>query len=115
MDPEKPPPTNEDRETVDAQPPRVDPDRKEQDPNKPVDGVEAESAPDSPEAESLPTPSRGTSPASYVNRLHVGPPPIRRPHEDNAGDRLAVGAHADRRAVASEPAAWLPGDRSELA
>ena len=51
MDPKKPPPANEDRKTVDPQPPGVDPERREQHPNKPDDGAEAESSPDSPDAE----------------------------------------------------------------
>jgi hypothetical protein len=49
MDPKEPSPANEDRKTVDPQPPGVDPGRKEQHPTKPDDG--AESARDSPEAE----------------------------------------------------------------
>ncbi|MCD6022971.1 MAG: hypothetical protein K0R20_2681 [Actinomycetia bacterium] len=51
MEPKEPPPANEDRKTVDPQPPGVDPERKQQRPSKPDDGAEAESAPDSPEAE----------------------------------------------------------------
>ena len=49
MDPKEPPPANEDRKTLDPQPPGVDPERKEEHPTKPDDG--AESAPDFPEAE----------------------------------------------------------------
>ena len=51
MDSKERPHANEDRTTVDPQPPGVDPGRKEQHPSKPDDGDEAESAPDSPEAE----------------------------------------------------------------
>jgi hypothetical protein len=51
MQPKPPPLPSEDRETVDPHPPGVDPEREEQHPNKPDDGAEAESAPDSPEAE----------------------------------------------------------------
>jgi hypothetical protein len=51
MDPKEPPPANEDRKSVDPQPPGLDPERKQQRPSRPDDGAEAESAPDSPEAE----------------------------------------------------------------
>jgi hypothetical protein len=51
MDPKEPPPANEERKSVDAEPPGVDQERKVQRPSKPDDGAEAESAPDSPEAE----------------------------------------------------------------
>jgi hypothetical protein len=49
MDPQQPPPTDEDRKTIDSHPPGVDPERREQRPSKPDDGAGAE--PDSPEAE----------------------------------------------------------------
>ena len=51
MQPKPPPPANEDRETVDPHPPGRDPEREEKRPSKPDDGAEAESEPDSPEAE----------------------------------------------------------------
>jgi hypothetical protein len=51
MDPKEPPPANEDRKTVDPNPPGVDPERRERRPDKPDDGPESEPAPDSPEAE----------------------------------------------------------------
>jgi hypothetical protein len=51
MDPKEPPPTNEERKSVDPEPPGVDREREVQRPSKPDDGAEAESAPDSPEAE----------------------------------------------------------------
>jgi hypothetical protein len=51
MDPKEPPPANEERKSVDPQPPGVDRERKVQRPSRPDDGAEAESAPDSPEAE----------------------------------------------------------------
>ena len=49
MDPQKPPPANEDRKTVDPNPPGVDPERKERRPDKPDGGPESE--PDSREGE----------------------------------------------------------------
>ena len=51
MDPKEPPPKNEDRKTVDPNPPGVDPERKERRPDKPDGGPESEPAPDSPEGE----------------------------------------------------------------
>jgi hypothetical protein len=51
MDPQKPPPPNEERETVDPDPAGVDPERKERRPDKPDGGPESEPAPDSPEGE----------------------------------------------------------------
>ena len=51
MDPKESPPANEERKSVDAEPPGVDQERKVQRPSKPDDGAEAKSAPDSPEAE----------------------------------------------------------------
>ena len=51
MDPKEPPPANEERKSVDPDPPGVDRERKVQKPSEPDDGAEAESAPDSPEAE----------------------------------------------------------------
>ena len=50
MDPKGPPPANEDRITVDPNPPGVDPKRRERRPNKPDGGPESE-APESPEGE----------------------------------------------------------------
>lgn len=51
MDPKESPPKNEDRQTVDPNPPGVDPERKEHRPNKPEGGPESEDALDSPEGE----------------------------------------------------------------
>ena len=51
MDPQKPPPQNEERETVDPDPPGVDRQRKERRPHEPNGGPESEPAPDSPEGE----------------------------------------------------------------
>ena len=51
MDPKEPPPANEERKSVDPEPPGVDREREVQRPSKPDDGAEAESGPDSPEAE----------------------------------------------------------------
>jgi hypothetical protein len=51
MEPKEPPPANEDRKTVDPQPPGVDPERRERQPNEPHDGPESEPAADPPEAE----------------------------------------------------------------
>ena len=51
MDPKEPPPANEERKSVDPEPPGVDPERRVQRPSRPDDGAEAGSAPDSPEAE----------------------------------------------------------------
>ena len=51
MDPKGPPPANEDRITVDPNPPGVDPKRRERRPNKPDGGPESEPAPESPEGE----------------------------------------------------------------
>ena len=44
MDPQKPPPLNEDRETVDPIPGDVDPERKERRPDKPDGGPESKPA-----------------------------------------------------------------------
>ena len=51
MDPQKPPPANEERKTVDPDPPDVDPELKERRPDQPDGGPESEPAPDSPEGE----------------------------------------------------------------
>jgi hypothetical protein len=46
MQPKEPPPSNEDRTTVDPDPPGVDPERTAARPKKPEDGAEADASPE---------------------------------------------------------------------